>query len=81
MVYDKRYKELEVEYDMQFRIVHVKMDIKILKHARKVYTKAIYKEFLAQFEDSLKSCITKCVSNGENFIFKVVRMASLKSGK
>lgn len=74
MVYDKWYKELEAEYNLQFRIVHVKMDIKILKHAWKVYTKAIYKEFQAQFfEESLKSSITKCVSNGENFIFTIVR--------
>ncbi|CAM8901653.1 unnamed protein product [Rhodiola kirilowii] len=70
---DKRYKELEAEYDLLFQIIHCKMEVSILIHAREVYTKAIFKVFQAQFEDSLKSSITKCVSNGENFIFTVVK--------
>ncbi|XP_020254585.1 protein FAR1-RELATED SEQUENCE 5-like [Asparagus officinalis] len=72
MIFDKRYKELEAEYDLLFRIVHYKMDVSILIHAREVYTKARFKVFQAQFEESLKSSITKCVSNGEKYIFTVV---------
>ena len=49
------------------------MEVSILIHARDVYTKAIFKVFQAQFEYSLKSSITKCVSNGEKYIFTVVK--------
>ncbi|XP_020251117.1 protein FAR1-RELATED SEQUENCE 5-like [Asparagus officinalis] len=78
MVFDKRYKEMEAEYHLLFRIVHCKMEVSILIHAREVYTKAIFKAFQAQFEDSLKSSITKCVYNGEQYIFTVVRDGFLK---
>ncbi|KAL9669217.1 hypothetical protein QQ045_006760 [Rhodiola kirilowii] len=73
ILYDKRYKELDAEYDLLFWIIHCKMEVSILIHEQEVFTKAIFKVFQAQFENSLKSSIMKCVSNGENFIFTVVR--------
>ena len=39
VINDKRYKELEVEYDLCYRLVHMKMSVKMLVQAREVYTK------------------------------------------
>ncbi|XP_068305150.1 protein FAR1-RELATED SEQUENCE 5-like [Pyrus communis] len=68
---DTRYKEWEAEYDLQFRIAHVKFDIKMLKQAREVYTKAIFKLFQDQFEESIELSITKCVADGDDFVYTV----------
>lgn len=57
MVNDKRYKELETEYDMCFRLPIVKMHVKMLYEARRVYTKLIFQEFQDQFESSLEASI------------------------
>ncbi|XP_017190508.2 protein FAR1-RELATED SEQUENCE 5-like [Malus domestica] len=63
---DTRYKEWEAEYDLQFRIVYAKFDIKLLKQAREVYTKAIFKLFQDQFEESIELSITNRVADGDN---------------
>ncbi|XP_070660633.1 protein FAR1-RELATED SEQUENCE 5-like [Malus domestica] len=68
---DTRYKEWEAEYDLQFRIAHVKFDIKMLKQAREVYTKAIFKLFQDQFEQSIELSITNCVANEDDFVYTV----------
>ncbi|KAM0979671.1 hypothetical protein ACFX13_015771 [Malus domestica] len=68
---DTRYQEWEAEYDLQFRIAHVKFDIKMLKQAREVYTKAIFKLFQDQFEESIGLSITNCVADGDAFVYTV----------
>ncbi|KAM1054748.1 hypothetical protein ACFX13_002111 [Malus domestica] len=68
---DTRYKEWEAEYDLLFRIAHVKFDIKMLKQAREVYTKAIFKLFQDQFEESIELSITNCVDDGDDFVYTV----------
>lgn len=42
---DKRYKELEAEYDSCFRLVNAKISVKMLIQAREVYTKKIFENF------------------------------------
>ncbi|KAK3218191.1 hypothetical protein Dsin_012161 [Dipteronia sinensis] len=61
-VNDKRYKELEAEYDLLYRLVNVKINAKMLIQAREVYTKAIFLEFQQQFEQAVEldmNCVTK----------------------
>ncbi|XP_004295506.1 PREDICTED: protein FAR1-RELATED SEQUENCE 5-like [Fragaria vesca subsp. vesca] len=65
MVADKRHKELEAEYDLCFRLPIVKMNVKMLYEARKVYTKVIFEEFQNQFESSLEASITSCVDTDD----------------
>ncbi|KAK2662456.1 hypothetical protein Ddye_001030 [Dipteronia dyeriana] len=45
VVNDKRYKELEAEYDLLYMLVNVKINAKMLIQAREVFTKAIFLEF------------------------------------
>lgn len=53
MVNDKRYKELETEYELCYRLVNMKMSIKMLARAREIYTKVIFQEFQDQFKESI----------------------------
>jgi hypothetical protein len=73
MVNDKRYKELEAEYDMCFRLPIVKMHVKMLYEARRVYTKLIFQEFQDQFESSLEASITNCVDIDDGKIYTIIR--------
>ena len=53
MVNDKRYKELETKYELCYRLVNIKMSVKMLAHAREIYTKVIFQEFQNQFKESI----------------------------
>ncbi|KAK2650416.1 hypothetical protein Ddye_017905 [Dipteronia dyeriana] len=69
VVNDKRYKELEVEYDSCYRLVNLKISCKILIQAREVYTKTIFKEFQDQFEEAVDLNLTPCVVDGKSFLY------------
>ncbi|XP_024198629.2 protein FAR1-RELATED SEQUENCE 5-like [Rosa chinensis] len=73
MVANKRYKELQAEYDMCFRLPILKMHVKMLYEAREVYTKQIFEEFQDQFESSLEASITDCVDVDGGKIYTVIR--------
>ncbi|XP_062014022.1 protein FAR1-RELATED SEQUENCE 5-like [Rosa rugosa] len=73
MVADKRYKELEAEYDMCFRLPILKMHVKMLYEARRVYIKLIFEDFQDQFESSLEASITNCVDIDGGKIYTVIR--------
>ena len=59
MVNDKRYKKLEAEYELCYRLVNMKMSVKMLAHAREIYTKVIFQEFQDQFKESIDLSIKK----------------------
>ena len=59
MVNDKRYKELETAYELCYRLVNMKMSIKMLAHAREIYTKVIFQELQDQFKESIDLSVKK----------------------
>lgn len=65
---DKRYKELEAEYDSCFRFVNTKISVKMLIQVREVYTKKIFEDFQDQFEDVVDlSIVDSVVDEGVTF--------------
>ncbi|TXG51520.1 hypothetical protein EZV62_024044 [Acer yangbiense] len=71
LVNDKRYKELEVEYDLCYKMVSLKIPCKMLSQAREVYTKAIFEEFQEQFVEAIELVITNCVEDDGKLFYTV----------
>ncbi|KAK2654072.1 hypothetical protein Ddye_013928 [Dipteronia dyeriana] len=70
VVNDKRYKELEAEYDLLYRLVNVKLNAKMSIQAREVFTKAIFLEFQHEFKQDVELNMN-CTTNGGNIIYSV----------
>ena len=71
VVNDKRYKELEAKYDLYYRLVHMKMSVKMLVQAREVYTKIIFQEFQYELEEAIDFSIQNYVVEGECFLYTI----------
>ncbi|TXG73554.1 hypothetical protein EZV62_002133 [Acer yangbiense] len=69
MVNDKRYKELEAEYDSCYRLVNLKIPVKMLIQARDIYTKPIFEEFQEQFVEAVELNITNCIEDNGDFMY------------
>ncbi|KAF7143109.1 hypothetical protein RHSIM_Rhsim05G0213300 [Rhododendron simsii] len=55
---EKRYKEREAEYALSYKLPKIKVSVKMLIEAGKVYTKTIFEEFQEEYVDALELCIT-----------------------
>ena len=60
LVNEKQYKEYEVEYNLSYMLPRIKVQVRILRHVAKIYTKTIFEEFQAEYVTSLKLCISNC---------------------
>ncbi|TXG69505.1 hypothetical protein EZV62_004440 [Acer yangbiense] len=69
MVNDKRYKELEAEYDSCYRLVNLKIPVKMLIQVRDIYTKPIFEEFHEQFVEAVELNITNCIEDNRDFVY------------
>ncbi|KAK2654572.1 hypothetical protein Ddye_014428 [Dipteronia dyeriana] len=67
-VNDKRFKELEAEYDLFYMLVNVKINAKMLIQAREVFIKAIFLEFQHEFEQAIELNMN-CATIGGNIIY------------
>ncbi|XP_024039370.1 protein FAR1-RELATED SEQUENCE 1 [Citrus clementina] len=71
MVNDKWHKKLEAEYELCYKLVNMKMSVKMLAHAREIYTKVIFQEFQDQFEKSINLFVKKDSRDGEYLVCTV----------
>ncbi|KAF7153688.1 hypothetical protein RHSIM_Rhsim01G0226000 [Rhododendron simsii] len=55
---EKRYKEREAEYAISYKLPKIKVSVKMLIEAGKVYTKTIFEEFQEEYVDALQLFIT-----------------------
>ena len=65
IINDKWYKELEAEYSLCYRLVNMKMAVKILAQAREVYTKIRFQEFQEKLKEAIDLSIQNSVIEGE----------------
>ena len=79
IVNDKWYKELEAEYELCYKFVNMKMSVKMLAHAREIYTKVIFQEFQDQFEKSIDLSVKKDSRDGE-YLVSTVGMNDFEKG-
>lgn len=68
---DLRYNEVRANYDMSQKIPILKVNIPLLRHAREVYTEAIFEMFQDEFEKSLMVVINTFYQNGSDCEYKV----------
>lgn len=75
---DKRYKELEAEYESCFRLVNMKISMKMLIQAREVYTNKIFEDFQDQFEDAVDLFIVGSVVDEGITFYEVKKYDHIK---
>ncbi|KAK2662233.1 hypothetical protein Ddye_000807 [Dipteronia dyeriana] len=80
MVNDKRYKELEAEYDSCYRLVNMNIPVKMLIQARDIYTKPIFEEFQEQFIEAVELNITNCIEDNGDFIYTLTMYDAFGKG-
>ncbi|KAI9184894.1 hypothetical protein LWI28_002247 [Acer negundo] len=78
VVNDKRYKELEAEYNLCYRLVDIKVPAKILNQTREFYTKAIFEEFQVQFLEAIEMSWESCVDDDGSLLYIVTKDESFK---
>ncbi|XP_059649946.1 protein FAR1-RELATED SEQUENCE 5-like [Cornus florida] len=71
ILHDKRYKELEAEYGLCYKLPKIKMHLKMLVHASTICTNAIFEEFQRQYEISMEADIKGCKEDGEIYMYTV----------
>ena len=70
-VADQRYNEMKFDYDMSQRILALKVNAIMLKHAREIYTSNIFDLFQKEFDKSCDVMVTLCNENSSLFEYKV----------
>ncbi|KAH7557591.1 hypothetical protein JRO89_XS11G0186800 [Xanthoceras sorbifolium] len=56
---------------MIYRLVNLKIPVKMLIQAREIYTKAIFEQFQEQFVEDVELNIIKCIEDGEDSLYTV----------
>ncbi|XP_028087602.1 protein FAR1-RELATED SEQUENCE 3-like [Camellia sinensis] len=71
VLYDKRYKELEAEYNLSQKLPRVSIPTLMLKQMADIYTKTIFEEFQNEYVQSIKASIVGTRNDGESTIFTI----------
>ncbi|XP_028054180.1 protein FAR1-RELATED SEQUENCE 5-like [Camellia sinensis] len=71
VLYDKRYKELEAEYNLSQKLPRVSIPTLMLKQMADIYTKTIFEEFQNEYVQSIEASIVGTLNDGESTIFTV----------
>ncbi|XP_028101771.1 protein DETOXIFICATION 29-like [Camellia sinensis] len=69
VLYGKRYKELEVEYNLSQKLPRVSIPTLMLKQIADIYTKTIFEEFQNEYVQSIEASIVGTINDGEHTIF------------
>ena len=77
-VNDKLYKELEAEYDLLYRLVNAKINIKMIIQVKEVYTMAMFLEIQNQFEQAIDLDMDYVMNGGNIFYLMKIDGASKK---
>ncbi|XP_024164623.1 protein FAR1-RELATED SEQUENCE 5-like [Rosa chinensis] len=68
---DKRYKELEAEYALCYKLPTIGIFSSMVIKARNIYTKAVFEEFQIQYEKALDYNLVGCIQDGDDIVYKV----------
>ena len=68
---DKRYKELEAEYDLIQKLPRLKMPLDCLKQAGDIYTNKIFEEFQIEYMKSIQASIKGSEHDGQTNVYRV----------
>ncbi|XP_057495639.1 protein FAR1-RELATED SEQUENCE 5-like [Actinidia eriantha] len=68
---DKRYKELEAEYDLIQKLPRLKMDLDCLKQTGDIYTNKNFEEFQVEYMKSIQASIKGCEHDGQTTVYRV----------
>ncbi|XP_028074578.1 protein FAR1-RELATED SEQUENCE 5-like [Camellia sinensis] len=71
VLYDKRYKELEAEYNLCQKLPRVAIPTVMLKQMADIYTKTIFEEFQNEYVQSIEASIVGTIHDGESTIFTI----------
>ncbi|XP_028082886.1 protein FAR1-RELATED SEQUENCE 5-like [Camellia sinensis] len=71
VLYDKRYKELEAEYNLSQKLPRVSIPTVMLKQMANIYTKIIFEEFQNEYVQSIEASIVGTIHDGESTIFTI----------
>ncbi|XP_028103561.1 protein FAR1-RELATED SEQUENCE 5-like [Camellia sinensis] len=71
VLYDKRYKELEAEYNLCQKLPRVSIPTVMLKQMADIYTKTIFEEFQNEYVQSIEASIVGTIHDGESTIFTI----------
>ncbi|XP_028121919.1 protein FAR-RED IMPAIRED RESPONSE 1-like [Camellia sinensis] len=69
VLYDKRYKELEAEYNLSQKLPRVSIPTVMLKQMADIYTKTIFEEFQNKYVQSIEASIVGTIHDGKSTIF------------
>ncbi|XP_062021084.1 protein FAR1-RELATED SEQUENCE 5-like [Rosa rugosa] len=68
---DKRYKELEAEYALCYKLPAIGIFSSMVIKAGNIYTKAAFEEFQIQYEKALDYNLVGCIQDGDDIVYKV----------
>ncbi|XP_028082883.1 protein FAR1-RELATED SEQUENCE 5-like [Camellia sinensis] len=71
VLYDKRYKELEAEYNLRQKLPRVSIPTVMLKQMADIYTKIIFEKFQNEYVQSIEASIVGTIHDGESTIFTI----------
>ncbi|CAL5348783.1 unnamed protein product [Camellia sinensis] len=81
VLYEKRYKELEAEYNLFQKLPRVSIPTLMLKQVAEIYTKTIFEEFQNEYVQSIEASIIGTTNDGESTIFTIRTMVDGKKDK
>ncbi|GMP40953.1 hypothetical protein CsSME_00011223 [Camellia sinensis var. sinensis] len=81
VLYEKRYKELEAEYNLSQKLPRVSIPTLMLKQVAEIYTKTIFEEFQNEYVQSIEASIIGTIHDGESTIFTIKTMVDGKKDK
>ncbi|XP_028060803.1 protein FAR1-RELATED SEQUENCE 5-like [Camellia sinensis] len=81
VLYKKRYKELEAEYNLSQKLSRVSISTLMLKQVAKIYTKTIFEELKNEYVQSIEALIIGTINDGESTIFTITTVVNEKKDK
>ncbi|GMP63518.1 hypothetical protein CsSME_00025168 [Camellia sinensis var. sinensis] len=81
VLYKKRYKELEAEYNLSQKLPRVLIPTLMLKQVAEIYTKTIFEEFQNEYVQSIEAFIVGTINDGESTIFTIRTVEDEKKDK
>ncbi|XP_028070707.1 protein FAR1-RELATED SEQUENCE 5-like [Camellia sinensis] len=81
VLYEKRYKELEAEYNLSQKLPRVSIPTLMLKQMAEIYTKTIFEEFQNKYAQSIEASIIGTINDGESTIFTIRTMVDGEKDK
>ncbi|XP_028060810.1 protein FAR1-RELATED SEQUENCE 5-like [Camellia sinensis] len=71
VLYGKRYKKLEAEYNLCQKLPRVSIPTMMLKQMENIYTKTIFEEFQNEYVQSIEASIVGTIHDSESTIFTI----------